>query len=265
MGLVAGMFEALGIPEVLERATTPDPDMRMVTAGPAVTARVLNGLGLLNQPLDLVPPFFQTQPLARLMAPGRPASHRKDDTLGRTLDTLSDFGGTALSGLMAATAATRWGLTRRCSQRATTRVHGDGRSHSAQPPDAQVGPSPQGSSRAQRPDRNHVMVALVGEHPAGTPGLRQPRRGKRHDGTAVGQLLRAPMAPLHTAPHPTSLVADRALESAEHRHPLAQTRLTGSPRGPATWHAAQAVLPQAAPQSMAPLPAGSRSHVGPSR
>jgi hypothetical protein len=259
------MFEALGITEVLDRATTPDPEMRMVTAGPAVTARVLNGLGFLNQPLDLVPHFFQTQPLARLMAPGMPASHRNDDTLGRTLDTLYDFGGTALSCLMAATAATRLGLTRRCSQRATTRLHGDGRSHSAQPPDAQVGPSTQGSSRAQRPDRNHVMVELVGEHQAGTPGLRQPRRGKSHDGTAVGQVLRAPMAPLHTAPNPTSLVAGSALESAENRHQLAQTRLKGIPRGPATLHAAQAVLPQAAPQTMAPLTAGSRSHVVPSR
>ena len=46
LGLVAGMFEELGIAEVIDRATKQDPEMRMVTAGHAVKAMVLNGLGL---------------------------------------------------------------------------------------------------------------------------------------------------------------------------------------------------------------------------
>jgi Domain of unknown function (DUF4277) len=45
VGLVAGMFEALGITDVLERATQHDPAMRIVTAGHAVKAMGLNGLG----------------------------------------------------------------------------------------------------------------------------------------------------------------------------------------------------------------------------
>jgi hypothetical protein len=40
------MFEALGITDVLERATQHDPAMRIVTAGHAVKAMGLNGLGL---------------------------------------------------------------------------------------------------------------------------------------------------------------------------------------------------------------------------
>ena len=46
LGLVAGMFEELGITEVIDRATQQDPEMRIVTAGHAVKAMVLNGLGL---------------------------------------------------------------------------------------------------------------------------------------------------------------------------------------------------------------------------
>ena len=46
LGLVAGMCEELGITEVIERATKQEPERRMVTAGPAVKAMVLNGLGL---------------------------------------------------------------------------------------------------------------------------------------------------------------------------------------------------------------------------
>jgi len=60
LGLVAGMFEELGIAEVIDQATKQDPAMRMVTAGHAVKAMALNGLGFVNQQLDLVPHFFST-------------------------------------------------------------------------------------------------------------------------------------------------------------------------------------------------------------
>jgi uncharacterized protein DUF4277 len=46
LGLVAGMFAELGLTEVIDQATQQNPDMRIVTAGHAVKAMVLNGLGL---------------------------------------------------------------------------------------------------------------------------------------------------------------------------------------------------------------------------
>src|SRR5262249_21109132 len=144
LGLVAGMFEELGITDVIARATKQDPERRMVTAGHAVKAMVLNGWGFINQQLYLVPHFFQNKPLSRLIAPGIQASHLNDAPRGRALDTLYDFGVTALYGLMAATAATRLGLTRTFSHRDTTSFHVDGRYNSAPPPDEQVVHIPQG-------------------------------------------------------------------------------------------------------------------------
>jgi hypothetical protein len=44
LGLVAGMFEELGIGEIIDQATQQNPEMRRVTAGHAVKAMVLNGL-----------------------------------------------------------------------------------------------------------------------------------------------------------------------------------------------------------------------------
>ena len=90
LGLVAGMVEELGITEVIAPATQQDPAMRIVTAGHAVTAMVLNGVGFVNQQRDLVPHFCHNKPLPRLIAPGSEASHLNDDTLGRALDTLYD-------------------------------------------------------------------------------------------------------------------------------------------------------------------------------
>jgi transposase len=258
------MFEALGITAIMDRATTQDPAMRMVTAGHAGKAMVLNGWGFRNQPLSLVPHVFQHKPIARLIAPGMQARHLHDDPPGRALDTLYDCGVTALYGLMAATAATRLGLTRRCSHLETTSLHVDGRSNSAQPPAAQVVHITQGSRRDHRPDLNQVMLEWVVEHHAGLPVLMQPLRGHRHDGKACGQVIRDHMAQRHTTPTPTYLVADSALYSEENLHKLAETSLQWLTRVPATLTAAQEVLGQANPQTMAPLTEGYRSHVVPS-
>ena len=138
LGLVAGMFEALGITAVIDQATQQDPAMRIVTVGHAVKALVLHGRGFINHQLDLVPHFFQHKPIARLIAPGLQASHLHADTLGRALDPLYDFGVTALYSLIAATAARRLGLTPTCSHLDTTSFPVDGRSNSAEPPDEQV-------------------------------------------------------------------------------------------------------------------------------
>jgi hypothetical protein len=84
LGLVAGLFEALGIGEVVDQATQQNPERRIVTAGHAVNAMVLNGLGLVNPQLSLVPRFFQDKPISRLLAPcvieAKPLT---DDALGR--------------------------------------------------------------------------------------------------------------------------------------------------------------------------------------
>src|SRR5262245_31662125 len=69
---------------------------------------------------------------------------------------------------------------------------------------------------------------------------------------------RASVPPWRRAPpaHPTYLVADRARSRAEHLHKLAEPRLPWRPRLRAPWHAAQAVVAQAAPQTRASLTEG---------
>ena len=158
LGLVAGMCEELGIAEVIDQATQQNPEMRLVTAGQAVKAMVLNGLGFVNQQLYLVPHFFQNKPTSRLIAPAIHASHLNDDTLGRTLDTLYAYGVTELYSLLAATAAKRLGLAPTCTHLDSTSFHVDGRYNSAAPPDEQVVHITQGYSRDHRPDLNQVML-----------------------------------------------------------------------------------------------------------
>ena len=107
LGLVAGRCDARSIGDVLDHATPQHPAMRDLTVGEAVTALGLNGLGCIHHALSLVPHFFQHTPPSRRMTPRVTPQQLNDDALGRALDTLYASGVTALSRLMAATAAQR--------------------------------------------------------------------------------------------------------------------------------------------------------------
>src|SRR5437762_13526867 len=89
LGLVAGMFDELGLGDVLDQATHHNPAMRDLTVGEAVKAMGLNGLGCINQALSLVPRFLQNKPTARLIAPRVTPARLNDDALGREIGRAS--------------------------------------------------------------------------------------------------------------------------------------------------------------------------------
>jgi transposase len=218
LGLVAEMFDELGIGDVVDRAMQHHPDTHMVTVGNAVNVMVLNGRGFVNQQLSLVPRCVQNQPTQRRSAPGIVAPHLPDDTLGRALDRVYDDGVTALSSLIAATAAQRLGLAPMLAHLDRTSCHGDGRDNRAEEPDAEVSHMTRGYSRDHRPDRNHVMLALIGEPQAGVPLLMPSRRGHSRDTQTCGEIVTARMQPRHMTDGTTDLVADSALYRADHLH-----------------------------------------------
>jgi transposase len=260
LGLVAGMFDELGIGDVLDRVLQHTPETRIVTVGSAVKAMVLNGLGFVNQQLYLVPMFFQNKPTQRLIAPGVDAQHLHDDTLGRTLDMLYDYGVTELYSLIAATAAQRLGLAPTFAHLDSTSFHVDGRYNSAEEPDAEVIHITRGYSRDHRPDLNQVMLDLIVEHRAGIPLLMKPLSGNSSDVQDFGQVVTEPIQQLQTTYGTTYLVADSALYSAENLQKLGETGITWITRVPATVTEAQEVLAHANPDTMTPLAEDYRYH-----
>jgi transposase len=258
LGLVAGMFDELGIGAVIDQATRQNPEARLVTVGQAVKAMVLNGLGVVNHQRYLVPLFFQHKPTHRLIAPEIEAPHLNDDTLGRAVDTLYDYGVTELYSLVAVTAVQRLGLTPRFAHLDSTSFHVDGRYHSAEEPEAHVIHITRGYSRDHRPDRNQVMLDLLVEHQAGIPLLMKPLSGNTSDAHDFGEVVPAHIAQLHTAYGTNYLVADSALYREENLAKLAHTGSRWITRVPATLSEAQQALAQAAPAAMTPLRAGYR-------
>jgi transposase len=262
LGLVAGRFDELGIGEVIDRATQHNPATRIVTAGHAVKALVLNGLGLVNQPLSLVPRLFQATPRSRLVAPVLiEAKPRHDETLGRALDTRDACDVTALYSRMAATAAERLGLAAPFAHLDRTSFHVDGRYHSDEEPAEQVVHLTQGDSRDHRPDLHQVLLELMSEHQAGLPVLMTPLSGHSREAQEFGRIVKEHMAQWQTTYGTTDLVADRALDRATNLQQLAKTQIKWMTRVPATLPDAHATLAQADLQTMAPLTDGYRSHL----
>jgi transposase len=265
LGLVAAMFDELGIGEVIDRVTRHQPETRIVTTGDAVKAMVLNGLGFVNHQLYLVPRFFQDKPLSRLLAPVLIEAHQlNDDTLGRALDTLYADDVTALYSLIAATAAERLGLASRLAHLDSTSFHVDGHYNSGEEPAEEVVHITRGYSRDHRPDLNQVLLELIIEHHAGIPVLMKPLSGNSSDVTEFGQVVSEHIAQLQITHGTTSLVADSALYSEANLQRFANTQLKWMTRVPATLSDAQAVLRQADPQTMTPLADGYRYRVVPS-
>jgi transposase len=198
LGLVAGMFDALGMGAVIDQAPHQHPEMRDLTVGEAGTAMVLNGLGLIHQALYLGPRFFQHTPTSRLLSPRMAPAQRNDDALGRALETLDADGVTDLSSLMAATAAERRGLAPRLTPLDRTSVHVDGRYNSGEAPEAQVVQRTRGDSRDHRPDFNHVLLERIVEQQAGIPLLMTPRSGNSREAQHVGEVVRPQVPPLQT-------------------------------------------------------------------
>jgi transposase len=240
LGLVAGMFEELGIGDVLDHATHQHPEMRDLTVGEAVKAMVLNGLGCINQPLYLVSRVFQNKPTSRLISPRVTPTQLNDDALGRALDTLYAAGVTELYRLIAATAAQRLGLTPRFAHLDRTSFHVDGRYNSDEVPDEQVIHITRGYSRDHRPDLNQVMLELIVEHQAGIPLLMKPRSGNRSDAQEFGQMTREHIAQLRIAYGTTYLVAYRALYRGANLQKLSQTPVQWITRVPVTLSGARA-------------------------
>lgn len=93
LGLVAGIFDTLGIGEVIDRIL---PKMRhhKLPHSVVVKAMILNGLGFTGQRLYLFSNFFRSLPIEQLLGEGISADDLTDDVIGRTLDAIYEYGPT---------------------------------------------------------------------------------------------------------------------------------------------------------------------------
>jgi transposase len=236
LGLVAGMFDELGIGEVVDGVVPQDLERRTLSVGTLVKAMVLNGLGFVNQRLYLVSHFFCDKPVERLLGEGVHEGQLNDDALGRALDDLYHYGVTELYRCIAVQAARRLGLSSKVGHLDSSSFHVDGDYNSDEAPkeDAGVVHITQGYSRDHRPDLNQVVLDLVMENQAGIPLLMKPADGNENDKQGFQSIIQEHLRQLQLDHGIRVIVADSALYSEASLQAMQRQGLYWITRVPAT-------------------------------
>lgn len=89
LGLVAGMIDELGLVAEIDRHI---PNNRKVSLGVMVKALILNAMGFSQHALYITPKFFERCPVEQLLGASYVAADFNDDSIGRCLDELFDYG-----------------------------------------------------------------------------------------------------------------------------------------------------------------------------
>ena len=259
LGLVAGMYDELEIGRCIDSRIAQDLDRRAVSIGQAVKAMVLNGLGFACQSLYLTPRFFKNKPTDRLIGEGVEPEHLNDDTLGRALDSLYDYGVTELFRDLSAHAATQLGLTPRFAHLDATSFLAHGEYDEDEEPEDGVIQVRKGYSRDQRPDLNQVVLNLMVEHKAGLPVLMEPLSGNASDQGSFRELIDRHLGHLQNSHGFDYVVADSALYSSGHIQDLDEAGTKFVTRVPGTLNEAQQAIQDTNLADLKPLSDGYRA------
>ena len=166
-GLVAAMCQELGIQEKIDAKLGPSDPRRVVSAGTAVVAMILNGLGFTNRRLYLTHQFVANKPIEKLLGQNLQASDVTDYTLGQALDEIADYGSSELFAEVAFDIALSPGLLDRHNHLDTSSLSVHGEYEQAQP--VQTIEITHGHSKDHRPDLKQLVLSLVVNGPSSMP------------------------------------------------------------------------------------------------
>ena len=215
LGLIAALYDELGIGSLIDSLIPQDLEQRYVSIGQAMKAMVINGLGFTQSPLYLTPHFFEDKPVERLIGANIKAEYLNDTTLGRAMDAIFEQGASELFGQISMKTVKILGLECRITHVDTSSFHTDGVHNSNDEPEEGVIHITKGYSRDHRPDLNQIGLQLICEHQAGIPLLMQPLNGNSIDKDSFNDLIKNHIGQLKTDVGLEYLIADSALYTAK--------------------------------------------------
>ncbi len=189
LGIVAATGKDLRIAELIDEAIPAKDHRRIVSTGKAAMAMIINGLGFSNRQLYLVSEFFQNKPVDRFLGDGIKADHLNDDTLGKALDEIAEYGASRLFGEVALKVAIEHKLLNRFARIDTTSFSLEG-AYESESPDEEVIRVTHGYSKDSRPDLKQVILSLTMTGPS-FPIWMEPLSGNTSDKTSLLQTLQS--------------------------------------------------------------------------
>ena len=195
LGLVAGMCQDLKIAELIDKQIPNTSSDKILSTGNAVVALILNGLGFVNKRLYLVSHFFKNKPVDKLLGVNYlKSSHINDDTLGRSLDSIYDYGVNNLYALISHHAINylckHHGLELGSGQLDNTTFHLHGKEKSLELEDGSILEIVKGYSKDHRPDLVQIGLQLIVENKSRVPLLMKVLSGNEEEGKSYGSFIK---------------------------------------------------------------------------
>lgn len=178
-GIIASICKEVEIAEVIDTLIPPDPQQK-VSTGQAVVAMIINGLGFSNRRLYLFPQFFQNKPVDLLVGKNISSDDLNDDSIGRALDRIFNYGCTELFSYVSHKAAKSAEVNKKFGHLDTTTfsVHGEYKSSDAKDTAIHI---THGHSKAKRPDLKQIFLNLLVSFDGGIPLFMQALDGNSSD------------------------------------------------------------------------------------
>ncbi|HAU1190305.1 TPA: IS1634 family transposase, partial [Legionella pneumophila] len=184
----------------------------LVSYGRRVAAMIINGLGFMNSRLYMTPHFFQDKPVAQLLGAELEAEHLNDDSLGRCLDKITEYGVTRLYSELAFEIAREKNLLSQRLHLDSTSFVLYGRYDDEERPEGIAHPD-YGYSKANRADLKQVMLSLVQGGAVNIPLWMEALDGNSSDKTSFQETVRRVQAftqSIHEMPEGLCFVVDAA-------------------------------------------------------
>lgn len=180
-GIVAGTCRELQIAETVDALIPPDPQQK-VSVGQALVAMIINGLGFSNRRLYLFPQFFENKPISFLVGKNICSEDLNDDSIGRALDNLFEYGCTELFCHIASEAVNIEQVNRKFGHLDSTTFSVYGEYKSSNCEDAAIHIT-HGHSKQKRPDLKQIFLNLLVSSDGGIPLFMQVLDGNSSDMT----------------------------------------------------------------------------------
>jgi len=229
LGIVAGIIDEIGLVDKINKILGQHPQEK-VSAGQAVKAMILNGLGFVSGTLYMFPKYMDTYACEHLIGEGVLPEHLNDDRLGRVLDKLYLKGLSGIFTLIALAAVKKYGVDISLLHLDSSSLHLHGEYKTGLPEVAferntpaenedkilELAPQPinitYGYSRDHRPDLKQFIIELICSSDGDIPIFLKAASGNQSDTKTFAKTL---VNFRENIDIDALMVADSALYSAE--------------------------------------------------
>lgn len=228
LGIVMGTLREFGIIDLIDQKIGKDAQHN-VSAGEAIAAMVMNGLGFLSRPLSLTPHFFQTKALdvlfSREIEPDDLNRHR----LGRVLDDVHAYGCELLYSELASHVCKKIAVNEEFTSLDTTSFSVSGE-YDVDTDENEITIT-HGYSKDHRPDLKQAVLELVTSQDGGIPLMMKCFDGNASDNKIFKDRCKELMKSFKNSDGPRYLVGDSKLYHEDNAINLSEIKfITRIPR-----------------------------------